>query len=194
MTLNNLKKYEILLASKSPRRKSLLEKLNIDFKIITNIETDETYPNNLKITEIPKFLAKKKAKSYKNIITEKNILITADTIVILKNKVINKPTDSKNAKSILQSLSNNMHTVITGVCITSKQKQICFSEKSQVFFGELTNKEIEYYINKYKPFDKAGAYGIQEWIGYIGISKINGSFYNIMGLPLKKLYENLKKY
>lgn len=194
MILNNLKKFDVLLASKSPRRKSLLEKLDIDFKIITNIETDETYPDNLKITEIPKFLAKKKAKSYKNIITEKNILITADTIVILKNKVINKPTDSKNAKSILQSLSNNMHTVITGVCITSKQKQICFSEKSQVFFGELTNKEIEYYINKYKPFDKAGAYGIQEWIGYIGISKINGSFYNIMGLPLKKLYENLKKF
>ena len=194
MIFDNLKKYNILLASKSPRRQNLLKELGINFNIITNIETNETYPNNINIFDIPEYLAKKKAKSYNKIINNNNLLITADTIVILNNKIINKPTDKKNAQEILQKISGNVHTVVTGVCLTSVEKQICFSEKSQVFFEELTNDEINYYINKYKPMDKAGAYGIQEWIGYIGIKKIEGSFYNIMGLPIQKLYEKLKKF
>ncbi len=194
MILNNLQKYNILLASKSPRRQNLLKELGINFKTITNKETDETYPENLNKFDIPEYLANKKAESYKKIITGNNLLITADTVVILNNQIINKPTDKNNAKEILKKISGNKHTVVTGVCLTSVEKQICFSEKSQVFFEKLTNNEINYYIDKYKPMDKAGAYGIQEWIGYIGIKKIEGSFYNIMGLPIQKLYEQLKKY
>ncbi len=194
MILENLKKYNILLASKSPRRQNLLKELGIKFNTITNINTNETYPDNIDIIKVPEYLAKKKAQSYTKIIINNNLLITADTIVILNNQIINKPHNKQNAKEILNKISGKEHTVITGVCITSEKKQICFSEKSKVFFDNLTNQEIDYYINKYNPIDKAGAYGIQEWIGYIGIKKIEGSFYNIMGLPIQKLYKHLKNY
>ena len=194
MILKNIHKYNILLASKSPRRQKLLKELGVDFKIISNIETNEFFPTNINIFDVPEYLARKKAKSYSQQIENNNLLITADTIVILNNEIINKPTDTNNAKELLLKISGNQHTVVTGVCLTSVEKQICFSEKSQVFFDKLTVNEINYYIEKYKPLDKAGAYGIQEWIGYIGIKKIEGSFYNIMGLPIQKLYKKLKNY
>ena len=194
MILDNLKSYKIILASNSPRRQNLIKELGVKIEIAKPIDTDETYPQNIETHKIPEYLSQKKAKAYKHLIKQNNLLITADTVVILNNKIINKPKDKNDAHNILQQISNNKHTVITGVCITTNNKQITFSEQSQVYFDKLTDTEIDYYITNYKPFDKAGAYGIQEWIGYIGIKKIEGSFYNIMGLPIQKLYKQLKNF
>jgi len=193
MLLEKLKNYHVILASKSPRRHFLLKEAGIDFEIV-NAETDETFPEHLKSYKIPLYLSQKKADAVKIDFDDKTILITADTIVWINNKVINKPVDYDDAVKMLQTLSGNTHVVYTGVTVKSKYKQISFHVKSKVFFRKLTKKEIEYYVEKFKPYDKAGAYGIQEWIGYIGIKRVEGSFYNVMGLPITRLYRQLEKF
>jgi septum formation protein len=192
-TLKNLDKYNIILASQSPRRRELLSGLNIDFRVKT-IEVDEDYPSNLYGEEIPMYLAEKKALAYKSTIKDNDMFITADTIVICENKVLNKPTDQIEARSMLKTLSNKTHQVITGVCIQTIQHKKVFSVKSDVKFAELTDAEIDYYIETYSPMDKAGAYGIQEWIGFAGVESINGSYFNIMGFPIQRVYTELKNW
>lgn len=183
--------YNFILASKSPRRQQLLRSLDIDFTVQTR-EVDENYPKYLKKEEVPVFLAELKARAFQNDLKENDLLITADTIVCLDDQILGKPEDYEEAFSMLKTLSGKKHQVITGVCLTSLSKQISFYSISEVEFKVLTGDEIDYYIQHYRPFDKAGAYGIQEWIGTIGISHIEGSFYNVMGLPVQKLYEMIK--
>ena len=192
MYLNNFF-FNIILGSSSPRRNELLKSLGFDF-IINPSNADEDYPLNLKGHEIPVFLAKKKASSFNGVLTETDLLITADTIVWCEGEIFNKPINFEEGKLMLQTLSGKMHEVFTAVCLKSANKQIIFYDATKVYFKKFTNEEIEYYLNKYKPYDKAGSYGVQEWIGYIGIEKIEGSFYNVMGLPVKKLHEELMKF
>jgi len=193
MVLKKLQDKNIILASKSPRRYELLKSLDIKFetKIIENI--DENFPNSIPIKNIAVYLAKQKAKAYVKQIDKNTIIITADTIVKYKKEVLNKPKDKTEAIKMLKKLSGKKHKVITGVCINTFNKQICFKSVTTVYFNKLSKSEIEYYIDKYKPFDKAGSYGIQEWIGFIAIKKIKGSYYNVMGLPVQKLYNKLQK-
>jgi len=193
MLIEKLKNYRVILASKSPRRHLLLKGAGIDFETLA-VETDESFPQHLKSYKIPLYLSQKKAEAVNIDFDDKTILITADTIVWINNKVINKPLNHDDAVVMLKILSGNCHEVFTGVTIKSKQKQLSFYVKSKVYFRKLKNKEIEYYIEKYKPYDKAGAYGIQEWIGYIGIRRVEGSFYNVMGLPITMLYKKLEKF
>jgi len=185
---------KIILASQSPRRHNLLKGIGLDFDILTSLETDESFPTEMKPDDVPVYLAKKKAETFERFIDDKTILLTADTIVSLEGKILNKPTNRDDAIKMLKSLSGKPHTVITGVCIKSAQKEKCFSAHTKVYFNDLNDDEIIWYIDKYKPLDKAGAYGIQEWIGYIGIKKIEGSYFNVMGLPVQKLYDELKKF
>ena len=192
MYLNNFF-FNIILGSSSPRRNELLKSLGFDF-VINPSNADENYPLNLKGHEIPVFLAKKKASSFNGVLTETDLLITADTIVWCEGEIFNKPINFEEGKLMLQTLSGKMHEVFTAVCLKSANKQIIFYDATKVYFKKFTNEEIEYYLNKYKPYDKAGSYGVQEWIGYIGIEKIEGSFYNVMGLPVKKLHEELMKF
>jgi septum formation protein len=194
MVLENLKGKRILLASKSPRRHYLLKELGIEFEVVDNFQDDEFYPEELPIEEIPVFLAKKKADNYNELLDENCILITADTIVWCNNRVMNKPDSYDEAYQMLYGLSDNKHTVITGVCLRSAEKETTFIATTDVYFTKLSDNEIDYYLRKFKPFDKAGAYGIQEWIGYIGIEKIEGSYFNVMGLPVQKVYTELKKF
>lgn len=194
MVLENLKGKRILLASKSPRRHYLLKELGIEFEQVDNFQDDESYPEELAIEEIPVFLAKKKADNFNELIDENCILITADTIVWCNNSILNKPNSYDEAYQMLNGLSDNKHTVITGVCLRSAEKETTFIATTDVFFTKLSDNEVDYYLRKFKPFDKAGAYGIQEWIGYIGVEKINGSYFNVMGLPIQKVYKELKKF
>jgi len=188
------KNYKIILASQSPRRNELLKGLNVPFKVKVKKDITETVPPNLKAKDIALYLAKHKAISNSELLTNNTILITADTIVWHKNEVLNKPKSKNDAINILKKLSDSMHEVYTGVCISSNTKQILFYSKTKVWFRKLKNSEIKYYVENYKPFDKAGAYGVQEWIGYVAIEKIDGSFYNVMGLPIQKLYCELLKF
>ncbi|HEX4375337.1 MAG TPA: Maf family nucleotide pyrophosphatase [Puia sp.] len=181
---------KIILASQSPRRKQLLEWAEIDFEIIVK-PTSEDYPNDLTIEEIPVHIARQKAIAVKKELTDDRIIIAADTLVILNDKVIGKPTDRNDAIKILSDLSGQKHLVITGVVIINNEKEISFADITEVWFHELTAAQIEFYVDKYKPFDKAGAYAIQEWIGVIGIKKINGDFYNVMGLPVSRVVREL---
>ncbi len=185
--------FNIILGSSSPRRNELLKSLGFDF-VINPSNANENYPLNLKGYEIPVFLAEKKASSFNGVLSETDLLITADTIVWCEGEIFNKPINFEEGKLMLQTLSGKMHEVFTGVCLKSAKKQIIFYDATKVYFKKFTNEEIEYYLNKYKPYDKAGSYGVQEWIGYIGIEKIEGSFYNVMGLPVKKLHEELMKF
>ncbi len=185
---------KIILASQSPRRYELLKGLGLDFDVLTSKDTDESFPDDMNTDKIPVYIAEKKAKTFENFIDEKTILITADTIVCLNGRILNKPSKRKEAENMLRQLSGNSHVVITGVCIKSLQNKRCFSSRTIVYFNDLSTFEIDYYIDKYKPYDKAGAYGIQEWIGYIGIKNIEGSYYNVMGLPVQKLYEELCEF
>jgi len=194
MFLKNLKNYKIILASGSPRRQYLLKGLGIDFIVETNREIEEVYPDTFTKEQIPVFLAELKANKFNYEINDNIIVITADTIVWCDNQVLNKPVDYDNAVQILNKLSGNKHQVITGVCLKSKLKTVTFFSLTNVYFKNLTHQEITYYIEKYKPYDKAGAYGIQEWIGYIGIERIDGSYFNVMGLPVQKLYVELAKF
>ena len=193
-TLQNLGRYRILLASNSPRRRELLAELGIEYETVSLPDIDESYPSGLKGGEIPAYISKKKAESYKSMMTEETLLITADTIVWLDGKVYGKPSDEKEAEEMLRQLSGNTHTVYTGVTLTTKEKERTFTVATDVKFAELSPEEIEYYIRKYSPLDKAGAYGVQEWIGYIGVESINGSYYNVMGLPMQRLYRELLKF
>ena len=187
-------KKKILLASASPRRKQLLEDAGFSIKVVKGKEIDETIPEKITGKDAAIFLADLKADAYAEKITENTILITADTIVCLEDKILGKPTDYRDAFKILKSLSGKEHKVITGVSIRSVDKQISFADETCVKFKHLSDDEIDYYITHYKPYDKAGAYGIQEWIGYIGITGIKGSYFNVMGLPVQKVYETLKKF
>lgn len=192
---NMLEKYKykkIILASKSPRRHELLKGLDLDFSTI-NISIEENYPQNLKHKEITEFLCKSKANAIENI-EENQLYITADTIVWHQNTALEKPKDKANAIEILKKLSGKKHEVITSVGLFSKNNSLIISDITLVNFDELSTEEIEYYVEKYKPYDKAGAYGVQEWIGYIGVKSIQGSYYNVMGLPVNKLYKALKEF
>ena len=189
-----LSQYHLILASASPRRISLLKELNLTFDCIP-LDVEEVFPAGLEDHEVAKFLAKLKAEAFPiEKLTSKSILITADTIVCLNDEVIGKPDDHEHAIEMLRKLSGQMHKVITGVCLRSHDKESIFSNETDVYFGKLTDEEIIYYVDQFKPFDKAGAYGIQEWIGYIGIEKIEGSYFNVMGLPVQQLYVELKKF
>lgn len=191
--MNWLPNYNYILASKSPRRHELLNSLGINFKVVTN-EVDENYPDNLTKEEIPVFLAELKAEYFKNQLKENDLLITADTIVWLNDEVIGKPENMKEAVKTLQKLSAQEHQVISGVCLSSIHKLKSFFSISNVRFKQLSLSEIEFYVYEYNPIDKAGAYGIQEWIGYIGITHIEGSFYNVMGLPVQQLYSEIQNF
>jgi septum formation protein len=193
MVLENLKNYRIVLASKSPRRQQLLADLDIDF--VTEIhEVNEVFPEGLPMEEIPQYLARLKAEPFVETLKENELVITSDTIVYVDDEVLGKPADYEEAVEMLQKLSGRRHEVVTGVCLTSTTKQVSFASVTDVFFKSLSRDEIDYYITHYKPYDKAGAYGIQEWIGYIGIERIEGSYFNVMGLPVQHLYEELRKW
>ncbi|MGE5394242.1 MAG: Maf-like protein [Candidatus Saccharibacteria bacterium] len=193
MFLENLQKYEIILASQSPRRQQLLKDLGLEFKV-QSMNVDESFPDNLPMEEIPVYLAELKAAAFLPQLKNNQLVITADTIVWLDGHVMNKPADYQDAWRMLSHLSGNKHQVVTGVCLLSSQKKVSFFVSTDVWFKELDEKEIRYYLDHYRPYDKAGAYGIQEWIGYIGIHHIEGSFFNVMGLPIQTLYEHLKSF
>ncbi len=191
--LNNLP-YNIILGSQSPRRQELLHGLDVNFTVNVIAGLEENYPATLQGEEIPMFLAQQKAEAYLNSLTPKDMLITADTIVWLDGIVYGKPKDEADAKKMLRALSGKTHDVITGVCVTTTERQETFAAISKVTFASFSDDEINYYIEKYRPMDKAGSYGVQEWIGYIGVERIDGSFYNVMGLPVQRLYTLLKNW
>lgn len=185
---------KIILASNSPRRKELLGGLDIPFEVITINGLDESFSEDLKGEEIPLFLSEKKSEAYSEFWSKpETIVITADTIVWMNDKVLGKPKSREEALEMLRSMSGKSHYVYTGVCVRSAEKKVLFVCSSEVRFANLDETEIEYYVDKYQPYDKAGSYGVQEWIGYIGVEHINGSFYNIMGLPIQRLYTVMKK-
>lgn len=189
--MTKIKNLNIVLASNSPRRRELLAGLDLDFRVEVIKGIKEGYPKDLPAEQVPLFISKEKAAAYK--IPTDELLITADTVVILGNEIMGKPKDADDARRMLHELSGKTHHVVTGVCLTTAEKQVAFSDITAVTFRELTDKEIQYYIERYKPFDKAGAYGIQEWIGYVGVRSIEGSFFNVMGLPVERLWEELCK-
>ena len=191
--LNNLP-YNIILGSQSPRRQELLHGLDVNFTVNVIDGLEENYPATLQGEEIPMFLAQQKAEAYLNSLTPHDMLITADTIVWLDGVVYGKPKDEADAKKMLRALSGKTHDVITGVCVTTTERQETFAAISKVTFASFSDDEINYYIEKYRPMDKAGSYGVQEWIGYIGVERIDGSFYNVMGLPVQRLYTLLKNW
>jgi septum formation protein len=193
MQFEELKKYKLLLASKSPRRQYLLKELGLDFEVRTK-EVDESFPEQLKAAEIPLYLCEKKANAFDEELTDNTIVITADTIVWVNGHVLNKPQNYDDAVRMLQLLSGKMHEVYTGVCLKSKHKTTSFVALTKVYFKELSLEEIEFYIRNYNPYDKAGAYGAQEWIGYIAVDRIEGTYFNVMGLPVRELYEALLKF
>ena len=190
--LTNLKKYNIILASKSPRRQELLKGIGVEFSILTK-DVDESYSRNISVFDVAPFLSLKKAKAFEESELPKNYLvITADTIVVVNDKILGKPVDAEDATNMLRLISGKKHSVITRVTIRTAEKIKTFSVTSKVSFDVLDEDEIEYYVSEYKPFDKAGSYGIQEWIGYIGVKNVEGSYFNVMGLPTYKLYQMLK--
>ena len=189
--LKNLEKYKVVLASQSPRRQELLRGLQIDFSVKV-IDVEESYPNDIVGVDIPMHLAEKKANAYT--IDNETLLITADTIVWHEGMVLGKPKDKIDAKRMLKQLSGKTHEVITGVCISTTVKRKVFHVVSEVRFATLTENEIDYYLENFKPYDKAGSYGVQEWIGYVGVEHINGSYFNVMGLPIQRLYNELKRW
>ena len=191
--LDNLKEYKVVLASGSPRRKELLSGLGLNYEIRLLPGIDESYPDTLAGEAIPLYIAKEKAAAYLASLQEKELLITADTIVWLEDSVLGKPSNKEEAFGMLKCLSGKTHQVHTGVCLTTKEHQRSFTTSTEVTFDTLTDDEIRYYVDNYLPLDKAGAYGIQEWIGFIGVKSINGSYFNVMGLPVQRLYQELKR-
>lgn len=183
----------IILASNSPRRRELLAGLDLDFEVKVLPDIDESYPKDLPAAEVAGYISREKADPYRALIGEDDLVITADTVVIVGNEVLGKPKDADEARRMLQLISGRTHHVITGVCLLTTDKEHSFSVTTDVTFKQLSDDEITYYIEHYKPFDKAGAYGIQEWIGYIGVTSINGSYFNVMGLPVQRLWEEIKK-
>lgn len=190
--LPNLKQYKIVLCSNSPRRKELMRGLGLDFQTRVIDGIDESYDKSLPGEDIAKIISEKKAESYKATMSSDELIITADTIVYIDGEVLGKPQDRLDAIRMLKMLSGRSHDVITGVCIQTQTKSTSFSVKTKVTFAQMTDDEINFYIDNHKPYDKAGAYGIQEWIGYIGVESIEGSYFNVMGLPVQKLYSVLK--
>ena len=203
-------KYKIILASNSPRRRELLAGLDVNFEVKVLNGIDESYPDDLDAYQVAEFIAQKKAEAYRSLLNEEessaeeNLILTADTVVIApaaneqndqegKGIILGKPKTADDAVRMLRILSGKTHHVVTGVCLTTKEEQRHFSVTTEVSFKELTDWEINYYISHYKPFDKAGAYGIQEWIGYIGCTGLNGSYFNVMGLPVQRIYEEMLK-
>jgi septum formation protein len=191
--LKNLDKYKLVLASKSPRRQMLLKELGLDFSLRTK-DTNENFSEELAADQIAEHLAHRKAEAFKNEMADDELIITADTIVVADNKVLNKPETVEEAHSMLRFLSGKMHRVYTGVCLLSKNKMSCFTDETKVYFREFTDSEIAFYVENYKPFDKAGSYGAQEWLGYVGVERIEGSYFNVMGLPVHKLYLELQQF
>lgn len=188
-----LENYEVILASGSPRRRELLAMLDVDFRVDTSVEVDETYPADLPAAEVAPYLSRLKARAHQALIRPGQLVITADTVVILDGQVIGKPRDEADARAMLARLSGRVHEVVTGVTLTTAQGMETFAASSRVNFADLTPQEIAHYVEKYRPLDKAGAYGIQEWIGAAAIRGIDGSFYNVMGLPVQMLYTRLKQ-
>lgn len=193
MLTDDLKKYRIILASRSPRRQELLKMTGLVFEVKAR-DYDEHYPLDLNGEEIALYVAKQKASSFRDELNENEIVITADTIVWCKNKVLGKPADSDDAKRMIEELSGNSHQVITGVALISKYREKVFASSTKVTFEQLSEEEIDYYIKNFKPFDKAGAYGIQEWIGIAACSSIEGSYFNVVGLPVHRLYRELQEF
>lgn len=191
--LDNLKNYKVILASNSPRRKELLAGLGVEYEVRTLLDVDESYPDTLTGADIPLFIAREKADAYRALLKPGELMITADTIVWLDGEVLGKPADREDALRMLRAMSGNTHEVFTGVCMTTVEWQRSFSARTEVTFSDLSEEEIVYYVDKFRPMDKAGAYGVQEWIGYIGVENIAGSYYNIMGLPVQRLYRELLK-
>lgn len=190
--LENLSKYHVLLASKSPRRRELLQMLRVPFNTVTIGGIKEDYPKDMLILEVPQFLSEQKAEAYRRFIKEGDLLLTADTLVIYEGKAYGKPHSEKEAEEMLAQLSGKTHQVATGVTLTTMERRTSFTTVTDVKFAKLTPEEIHYYVATYQPFDKAGAYGIQEWIGAAAVEGIDGSFYNVMGLPVHRLYQELK--
>ena len=191
--LENLNKYKIILASNSPRRKELLSGLGVDYEVKTLPDVDESYPDGLSGEEIAKHIARGKAEAYRLLIQADELVITADTIVWLDGTVMGKPKDEEEAKDMLLRLSGKTHQVITGVCLTTASMQKTFATVTDVTFAILTDEEVDYYVTRFQPMDKAGSYGVQEWIGFVGVENLSGSYFNVMGLPIQRLYTELKK-
>ena len=191
--LDNLEKYKVILASGSPRRRELMAGLGVNYEVRILPDVDESYPDTLQGEEIPLYIAKEKAVAYIPMMQPDELIITADTIVWLDGKVLGKPRDREDALQMLRTMSGRTHEVFTGVCITTTDWQRSFTAQTEVRFATLSEDEIIYYVDNFKPMDKAGAYGVQEWIGFIGVENISGSYYNIMGLPVQKLYRELLK-
>lgn len=192
--LDNLRKYNILLASKSPRRRELLSELRLPFTTVTLGGIDESYPADTPPLEVPQYISNVKADAYASVIGDNELLITADTLVICSGRILGKPKSGADAVEMLRQLSGKTHQVATGVTISTKDRRTSFTTVTDVTFARLTEDEINYYIENYAPFDKAGAYGIQEWIGCVACERMEGSFYNVMGLPLHRLYQELKYF
>ena len=191
--LDNLKKYHIILASNSPRRRELLSGLGVDYEVRTLPGVDESYPDTLSGEDIPVYISREKAAAYLPSIAPDELIITADTIVWLDGRVLGKPADEADACRMLRELSGRTHRVITGVTLSTAAFQKSFAVTSEVEFAPLTEEEISYYVDHYRPLDKAGAYGVQEWIGFIGVRRLSGSYFNVMGLPIQRLYQELKE-
>lgn len=184
---------KLILASNSPRRRELLGGLGLDFEVRVLQGIDESYPADLREGDIPLFISRAKAQAYLSTLSEDELLITADTIVWLDGEVLEKPKDEADACRMLRELSGKTHQVFTGVCLTTKEKQVAFSCRTDVTFARLDEEEIQHYVNTYRPLDKAGAYGVQEWIGFIGVERVEGSYFNVVGLPVQRLYQALKQ-
>lgn len=189
--LDNLNKYRIVLASNSPRRRELLSGLGISYEVRVLPDVEESYPAALPVGEIAEYIAREKAEAYKSVMTDDELLITADTVVVCKGEVMGKPVDEADARRMLHKLSGCTHQVTTGVCLTTTGAHRSFSVTTNVSFKNLSDEEIDYYVANYHPMDKAGAYGIQEWIGYIGVTGLEGSYFNGMGLPVQRIYKEL---
>lgn len=192
--LENLNKYEIVLASNSPRRKELLQRMGVNFKVRTLFGIDESYPDSLRGEDIVCYISRNKAKAYQSSMAPNELLITADTIVYVDGEVMGKPKNAEQAKEMLHKLSGKTHQVITGVTIVTAKRTENFGVTSQVKFTNITDEEINFYFDNYLPFDKAGAYGIQEWIGIVAVEEIKGSYFNVVGLPVQRLYQKLKTF
>lgn len=189
-----MKAKKIILASNSPRRRELLAGLDISFEVKVIPGIDESYPEDLPAVEVPQYISKTKADAYLGMIDDDTMVITADTVVVLDNEILGKPVDDDDARRILHKLSGKTHQVITGVCLTSLDKQRVFAVTTGVTFKQFTEQEIDYYVSHYHPLDKAGAYGIQEWIGHIGVTALNGSYFNVMGLPVQRIYMEMQDF
>ena len=186
--------YHIILASNSPRRRELLSGLDLYYEVKVLPDIEEAYPEDLPTEEIPLYIAAEKAAAYQTLMTAKDLIITADTVVVLGDEVLGKPVDADDARRMLRELSGKTHQVMTGVCLMTLERKRCFTVTTDVTFKVLTDEEINYYVDTYHPMDKAGAYGIQEWIGYIGVTGLKGSYFNVMGLPVQRIYQELQAF